>query len=316
MKFIYALVSSESDFYTEQCAISVYSLKKYNKDAKVTVICDNDTYHYIKHKGFLSNLIDELCPILINKSYTQLQKSRYLKTTVRNIIEGDFIFIDTDTIITGKLDEINTFIGEIGAVKVQDSDLWDKKNQHRHFKKYNTKRLLPVDFNYGIDHYYNSGVILCKDTVKTREFYKTWHLLWLEGSEKYHDPHDQCNFDRANAIHNNLVSELKGIYNMAGIYPIGSMRYLHECRIFHYFASSKKLDYLFIKDHACLMKIRNKGITPEIDWLIENIKEEYIKGIEINLEKDPFLVRVAKFLSNKYPKLNSFSEKSYKLIRR
>lgn len=280
MKFVYVVVSNKNDYYIEYCAVSIYSLKKYNKEAEVLVICDSTTYDYIRaERKILVDITDEFISVPINKDYTSLQKSRFLKTSVRNLINDDFIFIDTDTIITGDLKDLMSFDKDIGAVKTQDSNSWNKKNQHFHFKRYNIQRDLPEDFNYGIDHYFNSGVIVCRNTEKARKFYETWHKFWIESTEKYSFHKDQCDFNRTNAIYNNLVTVINGAYNFGAIYPGNSMMYFNDCKIFHYFSSSIRLKKIKIKDLKLLDRLNRNGFTPEIDSMIENIKLEYLQNI-------------------------------------
>lgn len=280
MKFVYVVVSEKKDFYVEYCAVSIYSLKKYNKDAKVCVICDTNTYdHIITKNKYFRDILDEIIPVSVNNDYTAQQRSRFLKTSVRRLIDGDFVFIDSDTIITGDLKELLSFQQDIGAVKAQDSMSWNKENQHFHFKRYNKQRNLHEDFNYGIDHYFNSGMIVCRDTQKARDFYTTWHKSWSESSEKYYFHQDQCDFNRTNAQYDNLVTEINGKYNFGAIYPGNSMKFFNDCKIFHYFSTSVKLKKIKIKDPGLLERLCKNGITSEIDDLIENIKLEYLQNI-------------------------------------
>lgn len=289
MEFVYVVVSEKDDFYVEYCAVSVYSLKKYNKEAKVCVICDSNTYdHIIAKKKYFLEIVDKIISVSINQDYTALQKSRFLKTSVRTLIDGDFVFIDTDTIITGDLKGLHSFDKDIGAVKTQDSDLWSKDNQHIHFKRYNTQRNLPEDFNYGIDNYFNSGVIICRDTPKAREFYEEWHKSWLESSEKYSFHQDQCDFARINALYGNLVTEITGDYNFMAIYPGISMKFFNDCKIFHYFSTSDKLKKIKIKGSGLLERLSRNGISSEIDDLIADIKTDYLKNIF--KEREDFIV--------------------------
>lgn len=279
MEFVYVVVSEKDDYYVENCAVSVYSLKKYNKDVKISVICDTITYDRIIAKKYLLNLIDNIIPVTVNNAYSALQKSRFLKTSVRTLIEGDFVFIDIDTIITGDLKELSSFDKDIGAVKTQDSKLWSKDNQHIHFKRYNRQRNLPEDFNYGIDDYFNSGVIVCRDTKKAGEFYDAWHKAWVASSEKYSFHQDQCDFNRINALSGNLVTEINGTYNFGAVYPANSMKFLNHCKIFHYFVTSDKLKELKIKDPVFLERLSRNGISSEVDDLIANVKLDYLKSI-------------------------------------
>ena len=114
---------------------------------------------------------------------------------------------------------------EMGVVRTMDSEDWNRENPHMHFKKYNLSRGLPENYNHGIDYFYNSGFILCRDTKKTRELYNIWHKLWKESAEKYNWNQDQCDLDLANAKMGNLIINLDGIYNFEALYPNVSMKY-------------------------------------------------------------------------------------------
>ena len=106
MKYVYVLTSNETDFYAEQAVVSIYSLKKFNSGCFVVLVVDSSTNeNLINGRELVKNLVDEVIVIDIPPLFSNHQKSRFLKTSLRDIISGDFIFIDTDTIILGSLDE-------------------------------------------------------------------------------------------------------------------------------------------------------------------------------------------------------------------
>ena len=43
IKFVYVLVCGEDDLYTEQMWASIYSLRRYNADARIEILVDSDT---------------------------------------------------------------------------------------------------------------------------------------------------------------------------------------------------------------------------------------------------------------------------------
>lgn len=60
-KIVYVLVSSEKDIYLEQAWVSFYSLKHFNNDAHVVIVCDNNSHVRIlsyPHENF-ERLVDE-----------------------------------------------------------------------------------------------------------------------------------------------------------------------------------------------------------------------------------------------------------------
>ena len=113
-KIVYVLISSENDLYLEQAWLSLYSLRLHNPTTHVSVLVDESTQSSLvgKREGF-KKLPTEIIVIDTPKDYTPVQRSRYIKTTARKYISGDFLFIDTDTIITDRLDELDSLEIEI-----------------------------------------------------------------------------------------------------------------------------------------------------------------------------------------------------------
>ena len=120
-KIVYCLVSQDKDIYLEQLLLSLISLRNYNQSAQVTVVMDKTTKDgLIGNRNIIQNYIDEIIVVNDIEHLSNSQKSRVLKTTLRERITGAYLFIDVDTIITDKLDEIDELLLqniEIAAVK-------------------------------------------------------------------------------------------------------------------------------------------------------------------------------------------------------
>ena len=104
MKYLYVLVSNESDYYYEQVLLSVLSLREYNPDAFIVMLVDIDTKNsLIGNRKKILNVIDKLEVVDLSHLQDNKIKSRWLKTTMNKYINGDFLYIDCDTIITQSL---------------------------------------------------------------------------------------------------------------------------------------------------------------------------------------------------------------------
>ena len=115
-KVVYVLVSNKNDYYVEMLQLSLYSLRIFHPDDIVEVVMDEKTYsRLVKQKH---RLLADVKPIVVEipKEYSLMQRSRYLKTRLREIIVGDFLYLDTDTVVAGPLGEVDHFSGVIAAV--------------------------------------------------------------------------------------------------------------------------------------------------------------------------------------------------------
>ena len=112
-KIVYDVICSANDLYFEQLLASVWSLKHYNPEAYVILLTDEASSNAIEAKGYKETheLIDEIKIIELDDKLTNKEKSRWIKTSLRKLIAGDFLFIDADTIISGPLDGLDNTVG-------------------------------------------------------------------------------------------------------------------------------------------------------------------------------------------------------------
>lgn len=118
-KVVYVITSTEEDFYLEETLISVYSLKKKSPSIIIELVVDTKTDMTLTGKrATLLDYVDKKIVVNVPEKYNKVQTSRYLKTSVREYVDGDFLFVDSDTIITDSLEGIDHFNCDIGMVRM------------------------------------------------------------------------------------------------------------------------------------------------------------------------------------------------------
>lgn len=318
MKFVYVLVSSEEDFYTEEALVSMYSLKKHNPDAEIVLLTDSGTFQSLKGKReSIKSYIDEFIVVEPPKEFLPIQKSRYLKTTLRQHIKGDCLYIDNDTLITGDLSELENIEVEIGAVYDNHRNDWNEKHpfpmvvEYYHCMGYDK---LPA---YNIQHHFNGGLMYSKDTELSHKLYSKWHELWLEGSKHgFHS--DQPTLWLANLELKNPITAISGIFNCQVPYDL-ALKYLDDAKILHYFSSYNIFQGFFMQNKKVLQHIRKEGISSKIDKLIENAKQDFkkniyvIKGTDLEIYNSPTVV-FARKISRDFPSTNKIVKSLYRLF--
>jgi hypothetical protein len=153
------------------------------------------------------------------------------KTSINNYVDGDFLFIDCDTIITGDISGIFSVPMDLGAVL----------DKHRTVDCHPMKPyMISNDEKLGFkstksNNHYNSGIIYCKDTIKTHGFFDTWHELWIHSNKKGLTV-DQPSFNEAILLNTDIFIELDGTWNCQ--IAFNGIPYLSEAKVIHYYASS------------------------------------------------------------------------------
>ncbi len=179
MKILYVLVSSNRDYYYEQALISMMSAKHQMPNCIITLLTDCETNEGLKDsRNLINQYLSEKIVIDLDSSLSPMQKSRWLKTSMRNHIKGDFLYVDVDTVFAAPIDE--TLFSE-DIMGVPDGNCPLKTHPMRWFIENNLKK---VHFSNTLDYHINSGVLFFKDTPIAHSFARKWHERWLECCKK------------------------------------------------------------------------------------------------------------------------------------
>lgn len=209
-KIVYVLISDSKDNYLEQTLLSIYSLKQIHPDAKITIITDLRTKDYLYNKkDILSKLVSEIITVNVPQSLTNLQKSRFIKTSIRSYIKGSFLFIDGDTLIVDKLNEIDNI--DVDFAAVPDKHIPFLEHSWRFLIINSLKKIGLTNYNE-LNYYINSGVMFVKDNEITHKMFQEWHNNWIKSS-KIGINSDQPSLTKALIENDIQVHILDGIWN-------------------------------------------------------------------------------------------------------
>lgn len=268
-KFVYALVSSAADYYLEQAYVSMFSLKHHMPDAYIVLVTDEATsssFEGIRHLEL--QYADEIITVGLDPSFSQRQRSRLIKTSIRKYVAGDFLYIDCDTIISRPFQSLDSIQFDIAACV--DSHCHDyHDNPYRWFGLADGHALdWPIDEELT---YFNSGVLFVKDTPVSHEFYKRWQENLLEGFSKG-VLMDQPSFAKTNYQMGHIVHVLDDIWNCELKHGV---RYLKDAMIVHYLTTNTSPDcgsqVFRLNEHDIFDEIKRSGIIPsEIESLADD----------------------------------------------
>lgn len=229
-KYLFVLTSSPKDFFWEQTLIAISSLRIHNPGAFVTLLTDDKTAETLNgQRAILKDCVDELKVIPFDEKLSPMLRSRYLKTIMRNVIDGDFLYMDSDIAVVGDLSIPKEWEGEIYAVLDFHTNLHKAINRKKVLN--NAKRLgfSPI-LN---DEIFNGGVMFAKDTPLVRKFFETWHELWLYGVSK-NFPYDMASLAEANFKFDYITQKMPGEWNCQLAY---GNEFLPTAKILHFFGS-------------------------------------------------------------------------------
>ena len=230
VKYLFVLTSSPQDFFFEQTLVAIASLRDHNPNAFVTLLTDDKTAATLTGpRAALKDAVDEFKALTLDEKFTPMLRSRYLKTVMRNVIDGDFLYMDSDIAIVDDLTIPAEWAGGIYAVLDFHTNLHKAINRKKVLN--NAKRLgfSPI-LN---DEIFNGGVMFAADTPECRKFFETWHELWLYCVNK-NFPYDMASLAEANFKFHYVTRKMPGGWNCQLAY---GNRFLPTAKVLHFFGS-------------------------------------------------------------------------------
>ena len=258
-KLVYVLTCAPDATYIEQALMAVWSARYHNPDAHIVLMVDDKTDALLTGKrGEILNYITEKIVVPIeDETLSPMYRSRWIKTQVRQMIEGDFLFVDSDTICQRPLNEIDGFDCEVGAV--YESHLLIKDFYP---SLYRSAKIQFANLGMEVDdekEYFSSGVLYVKDTDRTHRLYALWHQNWQISYTKG-VPMDQPSLAQSNRELGRIIMQIPDTYNcILFTQPL----FVREAHILH-IAAYRNPAYIF--SNRMLNYVREKGIGNE--WLL------------------------------------------------
>ena len=233
----YVLVDDENLKYYHELLISAYSVRYRGYTGVITVLTDQQTNNCLIENGSkeYEELDLKLVIVDVPAGLSIKEISRYIKTGCREYVQGDMLFLDTDTIAVRELpEEVST--GEIAFAldehwpRIGGSSETVMPEKSAEAKK---RRIVKCGYEYDSDNpYYNSGCIWSRDTEFTHRFFREWREEWNK-CRLLGVVFDQVSLFYLTTKYSQQVCELNGIWNVSVCAPQG-MKYLENAIIIHY----------------------------------------------------------------------------------
>lgn len=260
-KLVYVFTCSEEGSYIEQALMSVWSARHHNPDAHIVLLTDDKTNLLLT--GTRGEMLDYVTEKIVvpfeDAEASMMYRSRWIKTSVRELIAGGFLFIDCDTLICRSLGEVDSFDCEIGAVLESHLPVEEFCDDLKESAA-SSNRIIGVDLDEEKE-YYSSGVLFVKDTPYTHRLYSLWHEFWLE-SFASGLPIDQPSLAKSNRESGHLIKRIPDTYNCI-LFTQNS--FTDKAHILH-IASFRNPSFLFTE--RVFDSLRENGLA---GWIKESI---------------------------------------------
>ena len=263
-KVVYILISGEDDFFTEMAILSITALNIVSP-VNVEIVTDVETLKNLRgHRKKILDLADIITEFDAD-SKLPVVRSRFAKTRLRHLVDGDFLYLDVDAVPVGELYGIFgtdcdiAVSHDMGVRNIRSNPFYqDIKNLYG-----------KIGWNMIGSVYYNAGVIFARDNERVRGMFNLWHDKWVYSVEAgvYQD---QPSFNHAVIKSDVSVTPLKPQWNaLIGL----STKGVKKAKVMHYTTVNfdTRNDTLF---HYLVKNIKKTGCVDD-DSLIDLITSGY-----------------------------------------
>lgn len=254
-KLVYVLTCAPEATYIEQALMAVWSARYHNPDAQIVLLTDDKTsaiLHTGGPRGEILRYITEEIVSSFDEDKSMLYRSRWIKTKARELVSGDMLFVDCDTLCCRPLDAVDAFECIAGAVLESHLPIAELNDT---MQRGIEEKAQQVGWSIKDETlYFSSGVLYTKDVPEAHNLYRLWHETWLSGVERGINI-DQPTLAYANIQCNHLIQQIPDSYNRILFTQTSGTREAHVLHI----AAYRNPSFLFTNKVLNYVKVNGIG---------------------------------------------------------
>ena len=223
----FCLTSNGVDQYARMQRLACDSLRFSDPDCSISLVLDHESLEAIrKSSPELLYQFDRLWPTK-TPAGSPSWVNRWLKTGLRNIVEGDVLYLDADLVVRGALSDIWRTNCDVGGVL-------NGNTGKPFFSKWDRRQYEALGWELPAHGSVNGGVIFWRETEGAYRVAERYRTRWLESSEKTGRHNDQPALNRALEDAGAEIGILDDRFNAMETYHPGNLR---NARIWHFMNS-------------------------------------------------------------------------------
>lgn len=227
---IYALTSNGDDVYAQMTLASVQSARLFFSRSSVRVFVDAKSLE-VGRKPIRERFGDiAIVQSVPTPAGPPAFRNRFMKTRLRELCDGDFVYLDGDTLMRGDISDAFAVPFDV-AVVANHNDLAMRVPEQEAATMHHCGWPVPEG------PYYNAGVQFWADNAATRHAGKLYHEAWLVSVGQLGRPNDQYAFNHAMHAAALRIEMLPSAYNA----QINScMAAAFDAKVWHFFFSEEE----------------------------------------------------------------------------
>lgn len=171
----FVLTAKHLGLYADMAAVAALSVRRLHPEARIVLVTDEPTARAIDRRSHaLRNIVSE---IVVRATGTDdpLVSSRHLRTVLRQLAKGDYLYLDNDAIAVRPLER-----GWPRRADLAMARDWNQRGIPPTALPIIEKLRAKLAWEFRMDRYFNAGVMFVRDTPAAHAFYTEWHRRWKQ----------------------------------------------------------------------------------------------------------------------------------------
>jgi hypothetical protein len=229
MQVCFVLAADGWNRYASMACVAAASVRRWLPECRVLLLCDELTAARLDgHRTRLAAHFDEVVSIPVPVESGK-DRSRYLKTTMRRWLRGDFAYLDVDVLALDSVAPLFRVAAPVGLTVEGNASPSEVRRFPRVAALYERLGWGPVP-----QPYFNGGMMWVRDDAAASAFFERWHACW-QITRAAGSTDDQPSLNRAVVEAGLEVEVLSPEWNAMVLFAPSRWR---GCRIAHFFASN------------------------------------------------------------------------------
>jgi predicted O-methyltransferase YrrM len=178
-RVIFVITSEGNDRYSAMTRIALASLRLSNPSLRIMVACDQVSDQAMRHKqDSLLGESDEWLAVDTPDGPADF-RNRYVKTKLRSLVKGPYLFLDNDILVRGELHGIFSIGCDVAGALNHSREIFPEQ-----IWEGDQRVLEAMGWSFGHELYINGGVLFFNDTALAHALAEEWHRRWRNSVER------------------------------------------------------------------------------------------------------------------------------------
>ena len=191
LQVCYVVVSTGWDRHSQMAWMSAHAVRRQEPNVRIIVIVEGTSGEAEEEMKRRFEPVADVVSVKRASASTAVAKSRFHKIVLRDYVEGDLLYCDSDTLAVAPFADVLECDADVGAVADFNFDIsrgWFPRDVEQPFRQLN--------WDYPLPYQVNAGVIFMRDTPAVHSLSREW-LARFQASTALPHVWDQATFNSA-----------------------------------------------------------------------------------------------------------------------